>query len=197
MNTGIYRLRIGDWFYIGQAKNFKTRWKEHTWDLKADKHHNQILQRAYNKYQTLEFDILAYCTEDKLNSMEQSLIDAYYDEDNCANLAKDVIAPTRGRKHSDETRAKMSISGKARLPFSEETRRKIAIGNTGKKHTDEAKAKVSAANKGRVQSEERKTKTAKQVVIHNIWYPSIREAARQLGVDPKTIRNILGAITEE
>lgn len=170
MSTGIYRLRIGDWFYIGQAKNFKNRWDRHAWSLKANKHRNQILQRAYNKYQTLEFDILAYCTEDKLDSIEQSLIDAYYDEDNCANLCPEV-STTRGRKHTEESKAKMSASHKGKI-VSAETRARQSAVRKGKQ------GRPKPLNAG---------KASKPVEINGVLYASMGEAARQLGIKRQTL----------
>ena len=61
---------------------------------------------------------------------------------------------TKRRKHSEETKAKMSAAKKG-VPKSEETKAKISaakMGNAyalGRKHSDEAKAKMSAAGKER------------------------------------------------
>jgi len=164
MNTGIYRIRIGDWFYIGQAKNFKTRWMDHTSGLKANRHDNSILQRAYNKYQTIEFDILAYCTEDKLNSMEQSIIDAYIDEDNCANMVRIAGSPMRGRKHSEESRAKMSAFQKDRVRPKEEVDKRIA-------------AMIATSGRG--------VTVEDSLGIH--LFESVSEAARYLGCKTGTL----------
>ena len=48
----------------------------------------------------------------------------------------------KGRKHSEETKRKMSISRKGRI-FSEETRRKISEAKKGKKLSEEMKRKMS------------------------------------------------------
>lgn len=57
--------------------------------------------------------------------------------------------PMYGRKHSDETRKKLSEAAKNRAPMAEETKKKISKANTGKKHTDEAKRKISESQKAR------------------------------------------------
>lgn len=71
--------------------------------------------------------------------------------------------PFLGKKHSDETKAKMSANngrywaGKS-LP--EETKRKLAENRIGKKLSDETKAKMSKTRKGRTMSDEAKRKIA-------------------------------------
>ena len=52
MVSGIYEIRnlINGDCYIGSSKNIKQRKSRHFKDLKNDKHHSIILQRAYNKY---------------------------------------------------------------------------------------------------------------------------------------------------
>lgn len=64
-------------------------------------------------------------------------------------------SPFYGRKHTEETKAKMSIAQKGHY-MSEETRRKISesqIGRpgsfTGKRHSEKTKAKISAIQKGK------------------------------------------------
>jgi hypothetical protein len=55
---------------------------------------------------------------------------------------------TKRRKHSEETKAKMSAAKKG-VPKSEETKAKMSAANMGKVHSDETKAKMSAAGKER------------------------------------------------
>ena len=69
----------------------------------------------------------------------------------------------RGRKLSEETKAKISAArkGKKGKPHSEESKAKISAANKGKKGkplSEEHKAKISAANKGKPLSEETKAK---------------------------------------
>lgn len=53
-----------------------------------------------------------------------------------------------GRKHSPETREKMSRAHSGRV-ISEDHRRKLSIAQTGMKYSDEARAKMSASAKAR------------------------------------------------
>ena len=55
---------------------------------------------------------------------------------------------TRRRKHSEETKAKISAA-KMGVPKSDETKAKISAAKMGKVHSDETKAKMSAAGKER------------------------------------------------
>ena len=65
----------------------------------------------------------------------------------------------KGRKHSNESKLKMSLAriGKKYLML-EETKKKIGLGNLGKKRSDEAKLKISLAKKGKLKSEETRRK---------------------------------------
>ena len=72
-----------------------------------------------------------------------------------------------GKRHTDETRRKMSESREGAKnpmygkPRSDDTKRKISEANTGKKRSDEVKQKLSEARKGRLRkphSEEAKRK---------------------------------------
>ncbi len=63
----------------------------------------------------------------------------------------------RGRKHSEETKAKMSEVHKGKK-HSEETRAKLSEANRGRKLSEETKAKMSEAHKGKKLSEETKAK---------------------------------------
>lgn len=53
--------------------------------------------------------------------------------------------PMYGKRHSDETKKKISLS---KQNISDETRQKIRKSSTGRKHSDDAKAKISEAVSG-------------------------------------------------
>jgi hypothetical protein len=57
--------------------------------------------------------------------------------------------PNIRKPHSDETKEKIRIAIKNKGPRSEETRRKISIGNTGNIVSAETREKISNAGKGR------------------------------------------------
>jgi group I intron endonuclease len=57
-----------------------------------------------------------------------------------------MSAKSRGRRHTEESKAKISA---AKMNPSEETRLKISLSGIGRRHNDEAKAKIGAAAKAR------------------------------------------------
>ena len=74
---------------------------------------------------------------------------------------KNKISSTlKGREVGEETRKKISEANKRRI-FSEETRNKIGLAHKGKKRSEETKRKISEANKGG------KNPSAKKVLITN------------------------------
>lgn len=79
-----------------------------------------------------------------------------------------------GRKLSEETRAKLSVSHKGKTPWlgkkhTEESKRKMSNTKKGRKITEEQKAKISATLKGRPRTEETKAKIAATLKGHIPW----------------------------
>jgi len=60
-----------------------------------------------------------------------------------------------GYKHTDETKKKMSQSGKGKK-LSEEHKKKLSLSGKGRKLSDKTKRKISQSNKGRKHSEKHK-----------------------------------------
>jgi hypothetical protein len=72
-------------------------------------------------------------------------------------------ASRKGRRHSPEARARMSL---AKKDISPETRLKMSLAQKGRKVSPEAAAKVSAANKGRKASVETRAKMSQSRTGH-------------------------------
>lgn len=72
--SGIYIITntVNDKAYIGSSVDIHKRWKRHLKDLKANKHHSIILQRAWNKYgeKSFTFSVLEKCSEENLLNEE-------------------------------------------------------------------------------------------------------------------------------
>lgn len=74
--AGIYEIRNikTNKVYVGQSKDITTRWRDHIARLKNQKHDNQYLQNAWNKYgaEAFSFTILETCEPnfDILNELE-------------------------------------------------------------------------------------------------------------------------------
>ena len=79
--SGIYMCtcNINGRSYIGQSSDVKLRKCHHLSDLRGNRHFNQHLQSAYNKYKEYNFSwtVLEYCAENELDDREIYWI-AYY-----------------------------------------------------------------------------------------------------------------------
>lgn len=79
--SGIYYIKnkVNNKIYIGQTKDIDGRRKEHKRDLKANRHVNWHLQKAFEKYgdSNFEFGILEYCEIDELDNKEVYYINKY------------------------------------------------------------------------------------------------------------------------
>lgn len=164
--SGIYEIvnTVNGKRYIGSAKNFANRWSGHLRRLRRNDHHSAKLQRAWNKYGESQFKFLPILTcaptKEMLYFYEQQLLDKVKPE---YNIAVSAYAPMAGRTMSEETRKKMSISGKGKphRKWSEEERRNASAarkGSPGHPQTDAAKRKVSEARKGKKLSDAHKCK---------------------------------------
>ena len=159
MKSGIYKIENlkTNKVYIGSAVNVTKRFRCHISTLRSGKHRNDKLQKSFNKHgdDCFEFKVLIECEVKDLLMYEQKLIDLYDAVTNGYN-----ICPTAGsfigRKHSEETKAKMRKAWEARRlkplkPPSEEAKRKISESKIGKKRkpfTEEAKRNMSLSRVG-------------------------------------------------
>lgn len=168
MDTGgLYILWLSDsHYYGGRAKCFNERWQGHLKALRQGKHCNQWMQRLYNIHGRFEPEV---CQELPMGgdhqAAEQAWLDGNYGEPGCVNLSRaaDGGAMT-GRKHTAETRAKMSASRKGRPigPPSLEARANMAKAGRNRKkvfgrkrpHTEETRAKMSKSHTGLVFTDE-------------------------------------------
>ena len=155
---GIYMIKnkINNKIYIGQASDIYHRWDEHVRALRGQYHHNQHLQRAWNKYgeTNFEFNIVEECDEYELNAREMYWIAVYNSYSNGYNQTEggDGI---RGFTHTDETKQKISSAAKERLS--------VAANHPmyGKKHSEESRTKMSAAQIKRFENPEQRAKISK------------------------------------
>lgn len=106
MNSGIYKIYniITNDCYIGSSYDLTKRKQRHSRDLKANKHHSLILQRAVNKYgiNNFRFKILELCVVDDLLNKEQYYIDTFFPKYNICRYAGSSL----GVKQSEESKAK-------------------------------------------------------------------------------------------
>jgi len=156
--SGIYAIvnTVNGRRYVGRASNIRTRCNSHRYYLRAGKHDNQHLQRAWNKYgeESFRFVVLEYILPEFLLDIEQKYLDK---NKKGYNIVRCAEASMRGFKHRAESRKKMSEALMGRV-VSPETRAKISAANKGKKRTPEQCARISASHKGIVQSAEQREK---------------------------------------
>lgn len=227
---GILNVESGKW-YIGQSVDIDRRIEQHKTLLRNGKHQNKHLQSAWNKRgeDAFLFPVLELCDVDYLNERESFWItekDAFhagYNKTTGGEGLRGWVAPEwykqqrsemysgeknpfYGRKHSTETRKKLSGShaGSCHVNYgkhlSKETRRKISLAHIGMKHSDETRQKLSLANKGKGPSELARKKAAmytasennpqcKPVICltTNERFFSAAEAARKTGLERSKI----------
>lgn len=160
-------------FYIGSAINLQRRTNVHINALRSNKHHSQHLQNAWNIYGEGAFEfIIIEIVKDitKLYEIEQLWIDRSncchenigYNMNSKARGGMPGNTHTKGMKHSEETKKKMSLQRKGK-PFSLEVRLK----RKSRRHTEETKNKMRESNLGKTRPKftnihkERMSKAAK------------------------------------
>ena len=179
MSFGVYRIVIhsqrGDMIYIGStAQSFEQRKSEHLSCLRLNKHSNKYLQRLWNKYKEISFEIAEVCLDRNIVSIREQWHIENTNPGVLVNSGPAFPSPRFGVSISDETRAKMSTAAKKRMEnpkekermksirlsqvMTDETRQKLS--DAGKKNyqSDDGRAFMSKINKGRVVSEETREK---------------------------------------
>ena len=157
--------------YIGQTKHtLDKRIIEHT---KYDLNDNYYFHNALKKYriENFKWTILEICfNQEELNEKEKWYIKHFNSFGKNGYNLNEGGKGNSGYIASEETKKKMSESGKGRI-FSEETKRKISESHKGIKHTEESKIKISESRKGHTTSEETKKKMSisHQGKNHPLW----------------------------
>lgn len=90
--------------YIGSSIDFEERWRRHKRDLKRNKHHSIILQRAFNKYgiDSFKHEIIEYCSKEEMKEKENFYLKKHNPK---YNICKEAYT-TIGRFYSENTRKK-------------------------------------------------------------------------------------------
>ena len=179
IKSGIYKIinKIDGKYYVGSSKNINIRWYNHIKDLKENKHYNDFLQRAWNKFgsDNFEFVIIELVNDKtKLLLIEQTYLNKAKLEQQCTyNLnwqAKggDISEYSRLKlknRHFSEEHSKKISESKIGKPRSKETKEKIKIANTGKKHTMETRSKISNSHIGKIISDKTKLKFREKMLV--------------------------------
>jgi group I intron endonuclease len=138
---GIYQIKnlVNGKVYVGSSDCLKRRIREHKYWLNKGRHVNGHLQFAWNKYgiDGFDFSILEHCSIDDLIPTEQKWMDKLCVIGTDYNICP-IAGSTRGSTHTEEAKAKMSIS-----------RRGEANAFYGKKHSDETLEYLRSINIGK------------------------------------------------
>lgn len=103
-SRGIYLIRNieNNKFYIGSSIDIESRWNDHRFNLRHNKHVNQYLQNTYNKHGLAKLEFIFYEDMDQLTRenillREQQLIDQWFDDGkNCYNVSKQATGSYTG-----------------------------------------------------------------------------------------------------
>ncbi len=130
-SSGIYKITCtgNGKFYVGSTVHFYGRWLKHIREMIRGIHDNAKMLRAWQKYgsDVFTFEVVEFCEKDDLISREQYYLDTY---EPTLNIATSAEKAWLGRKHSEETLAKMSVAQKGRT-FSDETLKKMSESRKG------------------------------------------------------------------
>jgi len=157
--SGVYQIKnnINGNRYIGSSIDIHRRFYSHRYKLRIQKHVNNYLQNAWNKYgeENFTFDVLLLCPHDQVLLYEQAYLDKTKHQYNIANVAE---APMLGLHHSEETKKIISEKSKkySGHKLTDETKQKIRMSRLGTHLTDEHKANIGKSIKERMNDEWKK-----------------------------------------
>ena len=158
LKSGIYKITIGDYIYIGSSICAKRRYTDHLLNLKKQKHSNKFFQSVFNKYpDKITFEVLFYCGKDKLVDIEQYTLDYYFKTcpDNIMNIRR-VAESNLGLKRTKEAIRKTNESNRGRKRSAEfckntsETRKGVRLSDNHRKNISKSKIGNKSALKHKI-----------------------------------------------
>ena len=196
--SGVYQIRNikSNKIYIGSAFLLGNRKWKHFKDLILNKHCNQKLQNAYNKYgkENFVFEILELCEKPFLLEKEQFYLntilhadeDDLYFEQHGYNILR-VANNSAGFKHSEETKKKISQIQIGKT-VSQEIKDLLYRYSKGRVVSEETREKLRIIGKTKTCSQETREKVSNPVVLYNIishtqiMYESQKKCAEFLNI---------------
>lgn len=181
-------------FYIGSSTVLTARWRKHTRDLRANKHHCPHLQSAWNKYgeDSFVFRVVEVVElQEQLAAAEQRWLNEHHGQKHCYNFAKYVDNSNRGVVRAESHKQALSAaltefyknnphhalgrqhseeskqlmrSNRSGKPVAESTKELLRLANTGKTASAETRAKLSAQRKGKTRAPEHAAKFNKTII---------------------------------
>lgn len=114
---GIYKITntADNTSYIGKSKDIKTRFRKHKYRLNKGIHHNQFLQRAWDKYgeKYFTFEVLEECALDELDRLETYYIYKYSAFGKGFNMSVGGDG-CLGYRHTEKEREQMKMRNRGR-----------------------------------------------------------------------------------
>jgi len=164
--------------YVGQSVRAKKRIREHFRLLRLNKHTNQHLQNAYNKYGLSSFygGVEVECEKpEDLDGIEEAFLrgDAAFEQPCVYNITDFAKAPMRGKSHTEETRRKISEGRRA---------------STFDFKSPEYKAMLSRSQVARYHADPKFVERLRFIV--NNPEMSYAERARRVGVETSSVRRM-------
>lgn len=110
----VYKITIGQYYYIGSSINYSRRKAAHLQKLRKNNHPNPILQNLHNKGYELIFSTL-YISNDideNIQNVEQNFLNDHFEDIHCVNISKIVGGgaispdPAKSAKKTVETKRK-------------------------------------------------------------------------------------------
>lgn len=203
--TGVYKVTIGNHFYIGSAsskRGFYTRWHQHISDFKKNSHKNPKFQNCYNKYDSIQFDIIEFCSPEKCINREQYFIDLLKPDLNIKLIANSPLGvkqtletinkrveKLKGRKYSDTHKKAISEALKQSWKDSKskhrslETRLKRKLSHLNQVVSENTKEKISKRMLGNQYPNKVVYQYSKDKTIFIKEWPSAKIAAIELHLD--------------
>lgn len=152
MESGIYSItcKTTEKLYIGCASYIRKRFGNHKDELRANRHGNNYLQKAWNKYgeNDFKFERIEICEKDELFIREHYWCMLLKVHDKKIGYNIEPTDPNRKHGRSEETKRKISISHKGRKK-SPEAIKKVADALRGRKQSLEQRQRQSERSKGK------------------------------------------------
>lgn len=190
-------------FYIGSTTENKAKSGKYFGSVRSKKYKEIFYNEIKYNIDLFNIEILSYHDTRKEALSEELKLHIKYDVVNSkdymnesnANVngffGRDVSGknhPMWGKKHSLETKKKLSIARKKR-ETKEETRLKISNSNKGRKISDEQKRRLSEINTGKKLSEETKKKISDSKIGKPTWNKGlIKDVILQLDMNNNIIK---------
>ncbi len=132
LKSGIYKIvnTTNHRIYIGSAKEFKSRGRDHLKSLRNNKHHNKFLQHDFNKCgeDVFEFHVLEVvegAQSDRL-LVEQKHLDKFYDnQKECYNFKPHANAKSRSCFSNTPEKTSKLISDNSKTMWTNPKHRKL------------------------------------------------------------------------